>query len=340
MNYKISIVALLIGFALDLLLGDPHWLPHPVRFIGSLNVKLEKILRKRGIKIPANDKSLKESIKRNHFNTNSEIFLGGIFVLVVLFLSTVIPLIILLLAEAVHPYVRLLIESIMCYQLLATKSLKDESMKVYKELKNKDIIAARKAVSMIVGRDTDQLNEAGVAKAAVETVAENTSDGIIAPMLFMAMGGAVFGFIYKAANTMDSMVGYKNDNYLYFGRVAAKLDDVLNFIPARISAFLMIIASFLLGLDGKHAYKIFKRDRFNHASPNSAQTESVCAGALGVELAGDAYYFGKLYKKKTIGDVKREITFEDIKTANRLLYVTAFLCIFLICLCYFVSIIQ
>ena len=201
-------------------------------------------------------------------------------------------------------------------------------MRVYDALRTDGVDAGRKAVSMIVGRDTSVLDAAGVTRAAVETIAENTSDGVIAPMLYTAIGGPVLGFVYKAVNTMDSMIGYKNDKYMYFGRFAARLDDVVNFIPARISAYMMIVAAFIGGrqFDGRNAYRIFKRDRFNHASPNSAQTESVCAGALRVRLAGDAVYFGKLVKKKYIGDRLREIEYEDIKRANRLMYITAFLC--------------
>ena len=201
-------------------------------------------------------------------------------------------------------------------------------MRVYDALRTDGVDAGRRAVSMIVGRDTSVLDAAGVTRAAVETIAENTSDGVIAPMLYTAIGGPVLGFVYKAVNTMDSMIGYKNDKYMYFGRFAARLDDVVNFIPARISAYLMIVAAFIGGrqFDGQNAYRIFKRDRFNHASPNSAQTESVCAGALRVRLAGDAVYFGKLVKKKYIGDGLREIEYEDIKRANRLMYITAFLC--------------
>ena len=178
---------------------------------------------------------------------------------------------------------------------------------------------------MIVGRDTENLNEEQIAKAAVETVAENTSDGTVAPLLFMAIGGAPFGFLYKAINTLDSMIGYKNDVYLFFGRFSAKLDDAANFLPARISALLMVLASMVLGMDYQRGYAVFRRDRFNHASPNSAQTESVCAGALGIQLAGDAYYFGKLYPKKTIGDKVRAVSYQDIAGANRLLYATAVL---------------
>lgn len=211
----------------------------------------------------------------------------------------------------------------MCWQLLATKSLKTESMKVYKRLRKHDLSGSRKAVSMIVGRDTNVLDEAGVTKAAVETVAENTSDGVIAPMFYMAIGGAFLGWMYKSVNTMDSMVAYKNDRYRYFGRIPAYLDDVANYIPARLAGLLMIAASFLIHLDGAHAWQIFQRDRYNHASPNSAQTEAVMAGALDVQLAGDAWYFGELHKKKTIGDDIRPIEPKDIVRANKLLYATA-----------------
>ena len=170
---------------------------------------------------------------------------------------------------------------------------------------------------------TQSLDEAGVTKAAVETVAENTSDGIIAPLFYMAIGGPVLMFFYKGVNTMDSMVGYKNEKYLNFGRYAAKLDDLLNYIPARISAWLMIAGARVLGFDSKNAVKIFKRDRYNHASPNSAQTEAVMAGALDVQLAGNAYYFGKLCEKPTIGDAIRPVEKKDIPRANQLLYVSA-----------------
>ena len=196
---------------------------------------------------------------------------------------------------------------------------------MYDRLKEHDLPGARYAVSMIVGRDTKNLSEQGVTKAAVETVAENTSDGVIAPLFYLMIGGAPLGFFYKAVNTMDSMVGYKNDKYLYFGRFAAKMDDLFNYIPARLSAFFMILSAFCLGMDGKGALRIYLRDRRKHASPNSAQTEAVCAGALGVQLAGDAYYFGKLYHKETIGDPVREIEAEDIVRAGRLMDGTAVL---------------
>ena len=271
------IFAFIAGFVLDLLIVDPHFIPHPVRLIGSL--------------ISFCDKRL-------------------------------------VAAYSINLYAGVIAEAVMTWQILATKCLRVEGMRVYDALRTDGIDAGRRAVSMIVGRDTSVLDAAGVTRAAVETIAENTSDGVIAPMLYTAIGGPVLGFVYKAVNTMDSMLGYKNDKYMYFGRFAAKLDDVVNFIPARISAYLMIAAAFIGGrqFDGKNAYRIFKRDRFNHASPNSAQTESVCAGALRVQLAGDAVYFGKLVKKKYIGDGLREIEYEDIKRANRLMYITAFLC--------------
>ena len=305
-----STIALAIGFILDLIFGDPYWLPHPIRFIGNLISNGEKLIR--GNK--------EKSVEKQRVE-------GVILAVSVIVISTIIPIIILVAARMINNYLGLAIESFMCYQILATKGLKTESMKVYKKLAEEDLEGARYAVSMIVGRDTKALDEAGVAKAAVETVAENTSDGIIAPMIFMAIGGAPLGFLYKAINTLDSMIGYKNDKYLNFGRFAAKLDDIANFIPARISAYLMIFASFILGFNYKGAYKIYSRDKYNHASPNSAHTESVCAGALNVQLAGNAYYFGKLYEKPTIGDDLRPINYDDIKKANKLLYATAFICL-------------
>ena len=309
----ISLVALVMGYILDLIFGDPYWMPHPVRFIGNLISILEKVIRR-----------FMPKTKRGEY-------IGGIILTVmVVSISMVIPLVIILMAKSINTYLALTVETFMCYQILATKSLKVESMKVYDELAKNDLPSARKAVSMIVGRDTKDLTFSGVAKAAVETVAENTSDGIIAPMIFIAIGGAPMGFFYKAINTMDSMVGYKNEKYMNFGRFAAKLDDVVNYLPARISAYQMILSSFFLRYDYKNAFKIYKRDRYNHASPNSAQTESVCAGALDVQLAGNAYYFGKLYEKPTIGDNIREINYDDIKKANRLLYCTSIISIVII----------
>lgn len=312
---KYHIIAFFLGFLLDLILGDPYFLPHPIRAIGNLIAKLQKYFL---------DSDCEENQKRD---PKKEFRRGVLTVILVLGCTGIVFALILTGAYWIHPWLGVLIETIMTYQILATKCLKTESMKVHACLKNQDLEAARKAVSMIVGRDTSCLSEEGVAKAAIETVAENTSDGVIAPMLYTALGGPVLGFLYKAVNTMDSMIGYKNDKFLYFGRAAAKLDDVVNFIPARIAAYLMIAASFLGGksFSGKHAYVIYRRDRRKHASPNSAQTESVCAGALGLQLAGDASYFGKIVKKPYIGDCRRKVSFEDIRLANRLLYGTAWL---------------
>lgn len=306
------LAACVTGLVLDLIFGDPRWLYHPVRMIGALITLLEKGLRN----IAGEDQKKLQAA-------------GAVLVFLVIVVSTAVPFLILKAADYLSPVAGYVIESFFCYQLLAVKSLRLESSRVYDKLVEEDLSGARKAVSMIVGRDTQSLDEEGVTKAAVETVAENTSDGIIAPLLYMMAGGAVLGFLYKAVNTMDSMIGYKNEKYLYFGRTAAKLDDLLNYIPARVSALLMIAASFFLGMSTSGAWKIYRRDRRKHASPNAAQTEAVCAGALKVQLAGNAYYFGKLYEKETIGDAIRPVEAKDIKRAGNLALVTAILTILL-----------
>lgn len=306
--------AVFLGFMLDLLIGDPHFLYHPVRLIGWMITKTEGLIR------------------RFCREKEEKLLAGGVFL--VLFVSGGTVFLswgLLKLFSHFSETAGFFLAVIFCWQLLAVKSLRVESMKVYRELEKGDLAGARQAVSMIVGRDTEHLSKEQVAKAAVETVAENTSDGVIAPLFYMAIGGPVLGFFYKAVNTMDSMVGYKNERYLYFGRAAARLDDLLNYIPARLSAWLMVFASFLLGMDWKNAVKIYRRDRYNHASPNSAHTEAVCAGALGLKLAGDAWYFGKLCKKKTIGDETRSTEPEDIRRSCRLLYGTAALAVILTC---------
>lgn len=301
-------IVILLGLLLDLCFGDPYTLPHPVRWIGSLILRVEKIVRQ---------------LFPNH--PKGEMAAGFFLVVIVVFISTAIPWILLYAAYRISPWLSFIFSVVMCYQLFAMKSLKTESCKVYRALEFQNIVEARKAVSMIVGRDTQALSAEGVAKAAVETVAENTSDGVIAPLFYMVLGGPVLGFLYKAVNTMDSMIGYKNETYLYFGRCAARLDDILNYIPARLSGWAMILGAFFCSYDGKNAYRIYKRDRKKHASPNAAQTEAACAGALGLQLAGDAWYFGKLYQKESIGDAKREIEPNDIIRVNRLMYVSCFL---------------
>lgn len=307
-----TLYACITGFVLDALFGDPYWLYHPVRMIGKLISFLENPLRK-----AAGDSPQKQ------------LAAGCVLWVLVVSVSTAVPALLLWGAAQVHRGFVFALESFWCYQILAARSLSKESMKVYQKLEEKDLAGARHAVSMIVGRDTERLDEVGVAKAAVETVAENTSDGVTAPLLFLMLGGPAAGFLYKAVNTMDSMLGYKNEKNLYFGRAAAKLDDVFNYIPARISALLMIAGAFLTGMDAENAAKIYRRDRRNHASPNSAQTESVCAGALRVQLAGDAWYFGKLHKKQTIGDALRPVEPEDIRRSIMLMYTTSLLMLLL-----------
>ena len=295
---------------MDFIFGDPSWLYHPVRIIGK------------GIE-------LGERILRKLFREKHLVLAGAVLWVIIAGLSFLIPLGLLFLAQKIHPGVRFALESFWCFQILAGRSLCRESGKVYDRLQEDDLPGARRAVSMIVGRDTESLTGEGVTKAAVETVAENTSDGVTAPLIYMMIGGAPLGFLYKAVNTMDSMLGYKNDRYLYFGRIPAGMDDIFNYIPARITALAMIAAAYLTGLDGRNAWRIYRRDRKKHASPNAAQTESVCAGALRVQLAGDAVYFGKLYKKELIGDRLRPIEPRDIKRAQRLMYVTALLLLLL-----------
>lgn len=304
-----SLAACAAGLLLDLLFGDPVWLYHPVRLIGNWISWGERQLRK---------------VCGTHLTAA-----GGVLWVLTAGMAFAIPFGLLALAGWIHPALRFLLETFWCFQILAAKCLASESRKVYDRLKARDLPGARKAVSMIVGRDTEKLTEEGVTKAAVETVAENTSDGVTAPLIYLLIGGAPLGFLYKAVNTMDSMLGYKNDRYLYFGRIPAKMDDVFNYIPARVTALLMTISAFLTGLDGKNAWKIYRRDRKKHASPNAAQTESVCAGALGVRLAGDAVYFGKLYKKEFIGDALRSIEPEDIIRTGRLMYAAELLTLIL-----------
>lgn len=304
MKILIPAIPLILGFILDCIIGDPYKMPHPIKLIGRLIGGLEKLVRSRM-------KNLRSG--------------GVILALTVIIMSTAAPLALLIICYCLNLFLGIAVETVLCCYMLAARCLLNESMKVCKAAESGNTEAARKAVSMIVGRDTATLDRDGIVRATVETVAENTSDGITAPLFYMGIGGAVGGFFYKAANTMDSMIGYKDEKYADIGRFAAKLDDVLNYIPSRLTALLMVIAAPICGLDGRNAFRIWKRDRRKHASPNSAQTESVCAGALHVRLAGDAYYFGKLHKKPYIGDDDRPIETDDIRRANRLMYVSAVL---------------
>jgi len=301
-----TVWAVLGGFVLDALFGDPAWLPHPVVYMGKAISKLEKCLRPRLPKTPQGE------------------LLGGAIVAFCLPVGTfLLTGLVCWGAARLHPLLGLAVQMFWCGQALAARGLVQESTNVYKELKKPDLSGARKAVSRIVGRDTAELTAEGVTKAAVETVAENASDGVIAPLLYMLIGGAPLALTYKAVNTMDSMLGYKNEKYLYFGRVPAKLDDAANYLPSRLAALLWVAAAAFTHNDAKGAWKIWRRDRRRHASPNSAQTESACAGALGVQLAGPAYYFGQYYPKLTIGDALRPIEPEDILRANRMMYVAS-----------------
>ena len=294
------LTAALCGFLLDLLLGDPNWMPHPVILMGKGITFLEKLFRP----------EFPETAKGE--------FWAGFCLALSLTLDTLLTSCLLLwLAGKVSPWLQFALMVLWSWQVLAVKGLRTESMNVYDRLTNGSIEEARSAVSRIVGRDTQSLSAEGVTRAAVETVAENFSDGVIAPLFYLLIGGAPLALCYKAVNTMDSMIGYKNETYLYFGRCAAKLDDAVNYIPARLSALLLIAAAYVTEEDGRGAWRIWRRDRRNHASPNSAQTEAAMAGALGVELAGPAYYFGVYYEKPTIGDPSRTVVPEDIRRANR-----------------------
>ncbi len=303
-----SLYALLIGFCADLIIGDPHGLMHPVIIMGKEISFLEERLRRVFPETARGERT------------------AGILLWSIMAVQTmVIPIILLWFCHGVSPYLRLTVESIMCWQCIAAKSLKDESMKVFYALRNGDVQKARRAVSMIVGRDTANLDADGITRAAVETVAENTSDGVIAPMFYMALGGGPAGLFYKAVNTMDSMLGYIDPPFTNIGMFPARADDAANFVPSRISAVFMLVSGWFLRMDVRNGWRIFARDRYNHASPNSAQTESACAGLLGIRLAGDAYYHGILHKKAYIGDELREIEYNDIPRACGLLYGTSVL---------------
>ena len=314
-----------LGVVLDLIIGDPKGLWHPVMGIGWLIQWLEKGLCRMF------SLDLTKPLSERAGEKKKETIAGGILVLVTLTVSSAVPAILLILAGWIHPYLRMFLSVVMCGQILAARSLYSESRNVYVALKKKTLKDARNAVSMIVGRDTQNLSREGVTKACVETVAENASDGVLAPLFYLFLGGPVLGFLYKGVNTMDSMIGYHNDRYEYFGKIAARLDDVFNYVPARISGLLFLTASFLCGYDGKGACRIWIRDRRKQKSPNAAQTEAACAGALGVELLGDASYFGIVCHKETIGDRRRDIVPEDILRANRLMFVSEGLMVLLGC---------
>lgn len=298
-----TIAATLIGFLIDCVVGDPVWLPHPVRFIGWWISTLERWTRRIFSKTPFGEQ------------------LAGIVMAAgVLVITGGTAWAALRLLGRVNRWLAFAASCILCWQVLAAKCLKKEAMKVQRLLERADLPGARRQIAMLVGRDTEHLDEGQVAKAAIETVAENTSDGVVAPLFWLMLGGPVAGLLYKAVNTMDSMVGYKNARFLHFGRWPARLDDAVNYLPARLTALAMVAAAFVLGLDGRSAWHIWRRDRRKHASPNSAHPESACAGALNIQLAGNASYFGKVQEKPLIGDTIRPVETRDIGKTCGLMY--------------------
>ncbi|MCR5212782.1 MAG: adenosylcobinamide-phosphate synthase CbiB [Eubacterium sp.] len=309
------LIAFLLGYLLDMIIGDPVNLPHPIRLIGGVISFIDEKFM---------DKRVKG--KRNKF---IEFILGFIMWLFVTAGTFILTGALVFVSYKAHFIVGIVVEAILTSYILAAKSLEKESMRVHKKLTEGTIEEARFAVSMIVGRDTKELDDAGVTRAAVETVAENTSDGVIAPLIYTAIGGPALGLMYKAVNTMDSMVGYHNDRYEYFGKAPARLDDIFNFIPARISALLMILATKLSGPEysATDAMRVYKSDRKKTKSPNAGQTESVAAGALGIRLGGNASYFGKVVEKEYIGDEFRKIEPSDIEKICKLMYLTELICV-------------
>ena len=307
------VFAILAGFILDFFIGDPHCMPHPVRFIGALISLLEKRLL-----------NLSDSkVRQRAF--------GFVLVILVLLVTGGITFALLHFSYKIHFFAGFALEVLICYWCIAANDLKKESVNVLKEMQTSSIDESRKALSRIVGRDTQRLTEEEIVKATVETVAENSNDGVIAPLFYMAIGGPVLGMIYKAINTMDSMVGYKNDRYRFFGTVAARCDDVFGFIPARLSALFAIISCLMLRLNMKNAFKTFKRDRYKHNSPNSAQTESVYAGAMEIQLGGDAWYGGVLEHKEFLGDEIRKPCAKDIRRSCSLMYASSLLAALIFC---------
>jgi len=307
-------IQIILGYTMDLFIGDPYWLFHPVRWIGQLILLLEKRL-------------LKEE------SGNKQKFKGLLLLIIVSSLSFVIPFYLLRLAFKVHMLLGLFVEAFMIYQIFATKCLDVETKKVYKALKNGDITEARKAISYLVSRDTESMTDEDIIKASIETIAENLGDGVIAPMFFVVIGGAPLGWYYKSVNTLDSMVGYKNDKFNHYGYCSAKWDDVLNYVPARLTAIFILIAGLFLRLNLKNGIKMLKRDKHNHSSPNSAFPESAAAGLLDIQLGGKASYFGEVSMKPTMGDKNKTIHVEDLYKTKQLLYVTSGVGLFILLCC-------
>ena len=295
-------LAVLLGFALDWLLGDPKKLPHPVCAVGKLISATEKVLRRI---FPATPAALT--------------FAGILLWLITCGVSFSVPFFVLRWLRGVNFWLGFAAETLLCWLIFARKSLADAGYHVYGAVKQ-SLEEGRKAIAWYVGRDTAEL-----------TVAENLTDGVVSPLVFMLIGGAPLGMLYKAVNTLDSMVGYHNDKYEYFGKFSAKMDDFFNFIPARLSALCMIAGAGMLHLDNRNALRIYRRDRSKHKSPNAGQTESVCAGALHIQLGGDASYFGKIVKKAAFGDQMRRVDRTDILAAVDLMTAASVFALVLCC---------
>lgn len=307
-------ISIWIAFLIDVILGDPYWFPHPVRLIGLYISSFEKMVR------PL-------------FNGQKALKLAGILLTMSTVLITyLLALSILNIASRINIYLYSILNIALLWTCIAPRSLMNESMKIYYALKGKDLVKSRHLLSYIVGRDTEHLDEQQIAKATIETVAENTSDGVIAPLIYMFIGGAPLALVYKAVNTLDSMVGYKNEKYKDFGCASAKLDDIVNFIPARITGLILVLSAAVLRLNVKNSWAILKRDSQNHSSPNSGVPEAAVAGALNIQLGGPSTYFGKIVNKPTIGEANRIIGIKDIKTTNHMMYLASILTILLLSL--------
>lgn len=306
------IFATLLGFLLDWILGDPQDAWHPVCAIGKLIAVTEKLLR-RLCKRPA-----------------AQVLAGAFLWILTCGVSFAVPFLLLRWLRSVNIWFSFAAECVLCYWLFARKSLADAGTHVQDAL-TLSLEEGRKAIALYVGRDTSALSEEGVVKAAVETIAENLNDGVVAPLFFFLIGGAPLGFLYKAVNTLDSMVGYHNETYEYLGKVSARMDDVFGFVPARISAVCLIAGSGMLGMDSRNALRVFQRDRGKHKSPNAGQTEAASAGALHIQLGGDAVYFGKTVKKAALGDPDRKATKADIGRACDIMTAASVLALVLGC---------
>jgi adenosylcobinamide-phosphate synthase len=297
--FGIDPLVIIAAVALDLLVGDPRWLPHPVVGIGRLISALEKVLRR---------------LIRNEHTA------GALLLVTVVGVTCLLAVVLLKGASAANPYLGVAVATLLSWTCLAARSLHGESKLVADRLADGDLPGARHYLSRIVGRDTYDLNEQEIWRALVETVAENTSDGIISPLFYLMVGGPVLGLAYKAVNTLDSMVGYKNERYLKFGWASARFDDLANWFPARLTGLLMAVVAPFVGLSATRAFTMMVRDGGNHSSPNSGIPEAATAGALGVRLGGTNCYFGKPVEKPTIGDPLRELSREAYQGAIRLMY--------------------